>query len=203
MSMSISYTSTGRTQQKNRTREALIDATRELLAEGVTPSVVQAGERAGVSRATAYRYFDNQRLLISAAAPYTDTASLLPPDPPSDPVERVALVAAEILRLTIESEAELRAMLRISLESTHTGQNLPLRKGRRLRWFEDALSPLQPILGEQRHRELVLAVAAAVGIESFVWLTDIAGLSKHAASDLLIETARTLTEAAIRPSREP
>lgn len=199
MSMSISYTATGRTNQKNRTREALIDATRDLLSEGVIPSVVQAAERAGVSRATAYRYFDNQRLLISAAAPFTDTASLLPPDPPSDPVERVELVAAEILRLTVEAEAELRAMLRISLDPAHTGQDLPLRKGRRYRWFEDALSPLQPALGQERLRQLVLAVAAAVGIESFVWLTDIAGLSRRAASDLLIETARTLTQAATPP----
>lgn len=198
--MSISYTSSGRTNQKTRTRDALIDAARELLGEGVTPSVVQAAERAGISRATAYRYFDNQGLLVSAAAPYTAMISLLPDDPPQDPVERVTLVAAEVLRVTIAAEAELRAMLRISLDPVQAGQDIPLRKGRRYRWFEDALSPLRPVLGEERHRELVLAVAAAVGIESMVWLTDIAGLSREAATDLLIETARILTRASMEES---
>lgn len=196
--MSISYNATGRTNQKTRTRDALINATRELLREGVTPSVVQAAERAGISRATAYRYFDNQGLLVSAAAPYTDRESLLPDDPPQDPVERVTIVAAEILRITIDAEAELRAMLRISLDPVQAGQDIPLRKGRRYRWFEDALSPVRPVLGEERHRELALAVAAAVGIESLVWLTDIAGLSRQAAADLLIQTARALTRGSIQ-----
>jgi AcrR family transcriptional regulator len=197
--MSISYTESGRTRQKARTRQSLIDAAGELLAEGVTPSVEETAARAGVSRATAYRYFDNHRLLISAAAPYTDVPSLLPPHPPLDPVERVTLVATEILRITIEAEAQLRAMLRVSLDPNLAEQDLPLRKGRRLRWFEDALSPLQDRLDEEEYRRLVLEVAAAVGIETLVWLTDIAGLSRRAAADLLIGTARALTRAALPP----
>jgi hypothetical protein len=51
MSTSLSYVNTGRTQQKARTRQALVDAARSLLAEGVTPTVIHAAERAGVSRA--------------------------------------------------------------------------------------------------------------------------------------------------------
>jgi len=197
MSMSISYVAGGRTRQKARTEAAMVAAARELLVEGVTPTVEQAAERAGVSRATAYRYFVNQRLLLAAAHPETEASSLLPPEPPQDPVERVALVAHEIMRIIIDTEPERRAMLRFSLDPARAGQDLPLRKGRRITWFEDALSPLRPALGAGRHRKLVLAVAAAVGIESFVWLTDIAGLSRRDAAELLITTARSLTETAI------
>ena len=46
MDMSIPYAETGRTGQKARTREAMVAATREWLAEGVTPTVEQAAERA-------------------------------------------------------------------------------------------------------------------------------------------------------------
>lgn len=179
----------------------MIAAARELLAEGITPTVEQAAERAGISRATAYRYFLNQQLLMAAAHPETERSSLLPPDPPADPVERVELVAREIMRITMDTEPELRAMLRFSLDPGRSGQDLPLRKGRRARWFEDALAPLRPALGARRHRNLVLQVAAAVGIEAFVWLTDMAGLSRRTAAELLITTARSLTEAAMPDSQ--
>ena len=197
MSTSISYMATGRSQQKARTEAAMLAAARELLAEGITPTVEQAAERAGVSRATAYRYFANQGLLLAAAHPETETASLLPAEPPQDPVERVTLVAREIMRITIDTEPQRRAMLRFSLDPARAGQDVPLRKGRRILWFEDALSPVRPALGARRHRKLVLAAAAAVGIESFVWLTDIAGLTKREAAELLVQTARSLTGTAM------
>lgn len=175
----------------------MIEAARALLAEGSTPTVEEAAERAGVSRATAYRYFPNQRGLLLAAHPEIETASLLPRDPPDDPVERAALVATAIMRLTIDTEPELRAMLRLSLDPKSSQRELLLRKGRRMGWFEDALAPLRKDLGQRELRRLVLAVAAAVGIEGFVWLTDIAGLPKKDAADLLVWTARSIVTAAM------
>ena len=85
MVMAIPYEATGRTQQKSRTRQALTAATRELLAQGLTPQVEDAAERAGVSRTTAYRYFPNQRSLLMAAHPQIAPDTLLPPDAPVDP----------------------------------------------------------------------------------------------------------------------
>jgi tripartite ATP-independent transporter DctP family solute receptor len=110
----------------------------------------------------------------------------------------VTLVAAELMRVTIDAEAELRAMLRVSLEDSQQGRDLPLRKGRRIVWFDDALSPLRAHLGDERYHELVLSVAATVGIETFVWLTDIARLSRQEAAELLVQIAQTLTGAAIK-----
>ena len=112
-------------------------------------------------------------------------------------MERAALAASEIMRMTLDNETELRAMLRVSLEHHEEEQDLPLRKGRRIGWFEDALSPLRPVLGPQRHRRLVLANAAAVGIEPFIWLTDVAGVSRRDAAELLVATARSLTRDAV------
>ena len=44
--MSIAYESAGRTHQKQRTRQALIDAARELVARGITPKVDEAAANA-------------------------------------------------------------------------------------------------------------------------------------------------------------
>src|SRR5829696_6872784 len=96
MGMSIPYTDTGRTGQKRRTRTAMLDAVRELLAEGTSPTVEQAADRAGVSRTTAYRYFTNQRELIVACFPDSEATTLLGPDAPSDPRDRLSRVTASI-----------------------------------------------------------------------------------------------------------
>jgi AcrR family transcriptional regulator len=174
----------------------MVAAARALLGGGVVPTVEQAAEQAGISRATAYRYFKNQRLLIAAVHPDI-RSSLLPADPPQDPVERAILVASEIMRRVLENETELRAMLRVSLEPHDEDPDLPLRKGRRIMWFEDALSPLTTVLSTQDHRRLVLATAAAVGIEPFIWLTGMAGASREDAAEILVSTVESLVRDAV------
>jgi len=76
MGMSIPYELRGRTHQKARTRNALITAARQLLAEGVTPRVEKTADRAGISRTTAFRYFPNQRALLIATYPQLAERSL-------------------------------------------------------------------------------------------------------------------------------
>jgi AcrR family transcriptional regulator len=172
----------------------MVEAARALLADGITPTVESAAAQCGVSRATAYRYFTNQRDLLVATHPMIDMASLLPPEPPEDPTERVLLVAARILELIRASEAEMRMSLRLSLEPG-SREDLPLRKGRRLVWFEDALQPLKRQLPAASFKRLSLGLAASVGVEPFVWLTDVAGLSGKQASQQLLWTARSLMDA--------
>jgi AcrR family transcriptional regulator len=196
MEMSIPYESMGRTRQKARTRAAMVAATRALLAEGVTPTVEQAAERAGVSRTTAYRYFANQRSLVVATYPELDSASLLPDDAPDGIAERLDIVTRLLGQRLLESEMELRTMLRLSLEpGSHT--DLPLRTGRALAWIEDALAPLHDRMsGDEVHR-LALSIRATLGIESFVWLTDVGGLQRDEAVELMRTSTRTLLRAAI------
>ena len=198
MDMATPYELTGRTQQKARTRAAMLAATRELLADGITPTVEQAAERAAVSRTTAYRYFPNQRALLIASYPELDARSLLDGDAPADPVARLDVVTDSIARQILEHESELRAMLRLSLESpAPSAQTLPLRQGRAIGWVEDALSPLKTRIPEAQLRRLVLAIRATLGIEALVWLTDVGGLTRQQAADLMRTSARTLLEAAL------
>jgi len=199
--MSVPYELTGRAEQKARTRAALISAARDLLAQGATPTVEQAAASASISRTTAYRYFRNQRALLVAAHPEIETRSLLGPSPPADAATRLEIVTEAMARLFVDTEPELRTMLRLSLEpGSAPDESLPLRQGRAIGWIEDALSPLRGELPEAELRRLVLAIRCAVGIEALVWLTDIAQLSREQAVELMRWSARALFQSAVAES---
>lgn len=202
--MSIPYEASGRTEQKRRTRQALVAAARELVAAGVTPTIEQAATNSSVSRTTAYRYFPNQRSLLMAAHPETATGSLLPPEPPADPADRLDVVIAAFTQLIVETEPQQRTMLRLSLESDVVERaSLPLRQGRAVAWIKEALAPLRDRLSDQELHLLVLAIRSAVGIEALAWLTDVARLSRKEAVDLMRWSAQALLHSALTSTPPP
>src|ERR671914_278605 len=196
--MDVPYLHTGRTNQKARTRDAVIAAARQLLAEGVTPTVEAAATEASVGRTTAYRYFPNSRALLVATFPELEMDSLLGADPPEDPLARLEILAESLTRGIVEHEPEYRAQLRLALEGEAAGgESLPLRRGRRIGWIEDALSPLGERMPEPELRRLVYGIGATLGVEAFVWLTDMAGLSREEAAEVMRSNARTLLRSAL------
>lgn len=201
MAMPIPYETTGRTNQKSRTREALIDAARELLAEGLTPRVEDAAAHSGISRTTAYRYFPNQRSLLLAAQPQLQPDTLLPEDAPAEPRARMTNFMIAFTDYNLRYEPQLRSALRLSLEQPAGADDRPLlRRGRAVGWIEDALRPLEvshPAV--DRHR-LAVAIRSATGIETLIWLLDIAGQSHEQAAVTVRETALALLDAALRES---
>ena len=204
MSNTDSYQNTGRTAQKRRTREALIAAARELVASGVTPTLDQVAGRASISRTTAYRYFPNQRALLAAAHPETAARSLLPQDPPEDPGERLSIVITAFTQLVVETEAQQRTMLRLSLQADGTDQgSLPLRQGRGIPWIVEALEPLRDTLSDEQVHQLALAIRTTAGIEALVWLTDVAGLERSPATHLMRWAAEALLQAAVNWTPPP
>lgn len=192
-----------RRTQKARTRAALIQAAIRLIEQGDSPTIDRAAEAAGVGRGTAYRYFPNQRALLVAAHPEVAATSLLPPDAPSDPLERLRIVVREITRITRSTEPALRTMLRLSLEEGGQRRDLSLRKGRRLVWVTDALTPLQGTMDQARLDAIALAVAASVGIEVYIWLRDIAGLDPDRAAATICWTAETIFLGAVHGDAPP
>jgi AcrR family transcriptional regulator len=196
--MSIPYELAGRTHQKQRTRQALVAAAREMVAQGLTPTVDAAAARAAISRTTAYRYFRNQRTLLLSAHPEMEARSLLPESPPEDPEARLDAVIQTFLRLIIDTEPQQRTMLRLSLEPDPDLRGaLPLRQGRAIGWITEALAPLRDRMSEVDVRRLALSIRSAAGIEALVWLTDIAGLSRDEAVHLMRRSARALLRSAL------
>jgi AcrR family transcriptional regulator len=193
--MAIPYELTGRTNQKARTREALVAAARGLLAQGVVPTMEGAAAAASVSRTTAYRYFPGLRELLAAAYPHVEQRSLLGPDPPQDPAARLAIVVDDHTRRILENEPEMRAVLRLSLQGVRPPE-LPMHRGLRIAWIEDALAPLRGQMAEDELRRLIHGIGATLGIEAFVWLTDVAGLPRERAAATIRHNALGLLRAA-------
>jgi AcrR family transcriptional regulator len=157
--------------------------------------VEEAAARAGISRTTAYRYFPNQRSLLLAAHPEIGNRTLLPDPPPLDPEARLAVVVDGLLDVTLDWEPQLRTSLRLSLEPGADSQ--PLRQGRAIGWLEDALAPLRESRPDVDVHRLAVAIRSATGIESLVWLTDIAGLPRDDAADLMRWSARAMLRSAL------
>jgi AcrR family transcriptional regulator len=191
--MSTAYEHTGRARQKQRTRMALVEAARDLVARGGRPPTVgEAAEAASVSRTTAYRYFPTQRSLLLAAHPEVEATSMLPEDVGDDPEERVAAAVRGFMAMVVDTEPQQRTMLRLSLEADTQARQLPLRQGRAIGWFVEALEPMADQLGDDGVRHLATAIRAVSGIETLVWLSDIAGLTREQAIEQMIWSAVAL-----------
>ena len=193
--MTVPYESTGRTAQKSRTRLALLAATRELLAAGLSPTVEDAAERADVSRTTAYRYFRNQRSLLSAAHPTIAPETLLPVDAPADPKARLDMLMTAFTDYNLRWEPQLRTALRLSLDPA--ADQPALRQGRAIGWIVEALTPLQETHPRIDIQRLGIAIRSATGIEALIWLVDIAGYTREQAAATVKITAHALLDAAI------
>jgi AcrR family transcriptional regulator len=182
----------------------LIAAARDLLAQGVIPTMEGAAAAAAISRTTAYRYFPNLRALLAAAYPHVEQRSLLGADPPADPVARLEMVAEDQVNRILEYEPEMRAVLRLSLAADRgAAPELPMHRGLRIGWIEDALAPLRGRIAEEELRRLVYGIGATLGIEAFVWLTDIARLSRDEALAIMRSNATRLLRSAIAEDIEP
>lgn len=195
--MATPYELTGRTRQKGRTRDALVAAARALMAAGATPSVEEVAEAAGVSRPTAYRYFPNQRAVLVAAYPQLDATSILPESPPEDPRERLRLVVETVTTWVVEREHELRTALRLSLDDEAGKDPLQIRQGRAIGWISEALAPLAGRLSAAELTGLATAIRSATGIESYVWLVDVAGRTPEQAVAMLRWSALAMYDCAV------
>lgn len=205
MGVSRGYELNGRVAQKRRTREALIEAARRLIAEGgAVPTVEEAAAAASISRTTAYRYFPSQRALLVAAHPEIVLESLLPDDAPDDVVARLDLAIDALTKVVVATEPQARTMLRLSLEADPEERSqLALRQGRAIRWIEEALAPLASGMSTADVHRLAIAIRSATGIEALVWLTDVAGLSRDDATELMRWSAHAMLTTALLDRTAP
>jgi len=187
----------GRAAQKLRTRQALMDTAVELVKAGRRPSVAAVADQAGVSRATAYRYFPSQDLMLSEA---TIRAAAAPPDglPPAgssaaSPEEVAAAVTRQAGQFSLDHEERLRTALRLSLDP-QSGYERP---GRRGRWVDEILAATGDRLDEPARARLSAALHLVLGIDPIIELTDIAGLERAEALDVLEWVAATLVRASL------
>jgi AcrR family transcriptional regulator len=175
---------------RRRTRGVMIEAATRLLSEGASPSVTEVADAAGVSRATAYRYFPTQESLLAAVIVPDLEAALAAEALPEELESRFGAAFATIWSSYIEHEAAYRTMLRRGLERP-PGESVEreeeagsIRAGRRVRWLRNALAPVRERMDEESFERLVAAMCLCVGIESLVVLRDVCGLEAEEAEEV-------------------
>ena len=187
--------------RRARTYRHLVDEAMKLARNGSVASVSEVAAAAGVSRATAYRYFPSHSRLVEAIV-----------DESLGPVRRFESreVAGEarirdLFEQTFprfkEFEPQLRAALQTALdhwarERSGTLDEEPFRRGNRRRILAHAAAPLRERLGAREYERLLKALSLVYGIEPYVVLKDM----WHASNPEVDRIARWVAEAVIEKS---
>jgi AcrR family transcriptional regulator len=199
----------GRTNQKARTRADLLQAAIALIRKGERPTVEEAALAAGVSKRTAYRYFVSQDHLLADASLEglrTVLGGMLDEGLDADDApSRLSALAIAMNKLAISHEAELRVMIRASLDAPRASSGEPTRGQRRMDWINTALAPARGQLSHDLYERLASALAVCLGIDALIVLRDICGLAPDRVESVMMWSAQALFEAALKDaaSAEP
>ena len=186
-----------RTNQKERTRSAIVAAAHEIAETGGEVTMPAIAEAARVSEATAYRYFPDLVSLLRVTIGSADlVGAMAPVEHTRDPVERVGHATEVLARAVLRRQGAVRAMIAGTITRPADAQ---IRPGLRFGLIEHALAPWnadnpdRQADGEQLVRDLAVVISA----ESLFTLTDLCGLAGDDAVASLTHTARRLTEATV------
>ncbi|MBN8831182.1 MAG: TetR/AcrR family transcriptional regulator [Sphingomonadales bacterium] len=189
----------GRSNQRRRTRKAILDAAARLAGQGQTPTLEDVAQEALVSRATAYRYFPSiEALLVEASLhiAFPDAQTLFG-DESTDPAERIVRAERAVHAMVLAHEPALRLMLASSVTQPHSADGEPVRQNRRTPLIELALAPARARLGEAAFERLAQALALIIGTESLIVCKDVLGIDEAQAGALKLWTAQALVKAAL------
>ena len=192
----------GRPNQKSRTRKDLLQAASRLLKQGRKPTLDEVAAEALVSRATAYRYFPSiEALLVEApldgATP--DPESLFRGYTSEDPVERLERVDSALYDMLYANEAPLRMMLAHSLQRSlgdNGKEEVPPRQNRRTALIEAALAPVSGQFKPAALRSLSRALSLIIGTEAMIVFKDVLQLDETDARKVRRWAIRALVDAA-------
>lgn len=186
-----------RLAQKQRTRDAILDGARQLLARGEGVTVAAAAAVHGISRATAYRYFSDPQAL-------TIEAGLATQVPPYETVvagtatlrARLLAVVAAMARFALENEEAFRQFLAHAVTAPAERRS---RGARRVDYLNRALADFPGALAPEPAERLVAGLSAMTGIEAVIGLTDIAGQPRDRVAGLVAEMAAALIDRHLGP----
>lgn len=190
---------------RGRTYRSLLDRAMELAKSGRLVTVAEVAAAAGVSRATAYRYFTGRTQLIAAIIDQSLGPVRRFESGASDGRERLQELFTKTFPRFKEFEPHMRAALQLSLEHWALERSgaideEPFRRGHRVAILTRAAAPLKPKLSEPDFRRLLCALSLIYGIESYVVLKDIWGCTNREVESTARWMADALIAAALRDS---
>lgn len=175
--MSLTHSNHEYKGTRKRTYILLVNTALALFEKGSMPSVSELAAEAGVSRATAYRYFPTQSDLIAA----TVNASLGPIltwQPRSQKTEeRIDELLSFALPRMFEHEGALRAALQVSLQQWAQGRSLAqdpkekrLERGNRKDILTMVTAPMKDEYPQEIIDKVIKAFSVIYGSEIFLVL---------------------------------
>lgn len=199
----MTTTTTGRVNQKARTRAAIVDACRQLIASDQPVTMPEVARLALVSEPTAYRYFpDLYSLLITALEGMwpTPAEAFAPVADSTDPVERVAFAAEYLARHVLKYQAAIRLMIAATIGRPDLAR---VRPGIRLALIDYALDPLTDVWKGRTatvRTRLKQDLSVVISAESVLTLVDLSQLSANGAVASIVRSATAITHAALQPT---
>ncbi|MGH9086628.1 MAG: TetR/AcrR family transcriptional regulator [Acidimicrobiales bacterium] len=189
----------GRIAQRRRTRNAIVEATQQLLRAGGQPSVAEIASLADVSRRTVYLHFPSLEQLVLDATLGEMAAGgwdYTPDEHGSEVGGRVRGLAATLLAMSSEALPLGRRIIRLTVERPDRPDPAAPRRGyRRIDWIEQAVEPLRAELSDEQFDRLVSGLAVVLGWEAMVVLRDIRSLSAAAEAEVTTWVAQALVDA--------
>lgn len=185
--MKKNYLSTGRKEQKLKTRLNILSAAQELLDNNEEITLEKVAEKADISRATIYRYFPNIALLLSEVAINIKTPSI---DILLDKVQDMSLEEALLFaqrhynNLAQENEYAFRNYLSVVLADSIEGKTYS-RGARRPLLAKAILKTKGKHLKAAEREKLSHALALLCGIESHIVNADVNKLNRKSSNELL------------------
>jgi len=199
-------TASGRTNQKLRTRNALVASALRLLRKGETPTVSEVAVAALVSPATAYRYFPSAQslwLAVLAAVGEPTREAVFAGVEGADLETRVATLVERVGFRMFDDEALWRSASRAAQSRAderpkgRAKQRIPIPTGQRMRWIAATLAPFERSLPKPTRACLAHALSLVIGIEAVVALRDTSGLDVKTSKATALWAARALARAAL------
>jgi len=175
----------------------------DLMQRGETPSVSEAAEAAGVSRATAYRYFPSQTALVQSVVDEALGPILNWSSDSEDAEERVDDLLRSSSDRIVEFESTFKAALKLSLEqwaqdrAGTLGAEPAFKRGHRVELLQKAIQPLRKRLGAAHFSRLAKALSLTYGLEVLIVLKDLWGLDSKEMQSVARWAARSLVQAAL------
>jgi len=194
--------------RRERTHRLLVAEAMRLAADGNVVSVAEVAAAAGVSRATAYRYFPSHGQLVNAMVQESLGPVRQFESREVDGAARVRDLFERTFPRFRDFEPQLRAALQLALkhwalERSGQLQEEPFRRGFRKIILSRAAAPLQARLGRKAQQRLLKALSLVYGIEPYVVLKDIWGSSNREVDDIARWVADAVIEKALRENEAP
>jgi len=181
------YLESGRIGQKRKTRELLLATAKRMLVKGENISIEQVALVAGISKATAYRYFSNKDILLKEASlqrGLMDKDDLFGDIDVCNLNARIEKLIDYHFEVLTTNEDVFRLYLGAIMQNSVRDKKNYSRGGKRILLIAEALLPLKKEISKETFDKMVNAISLLMGIESISILKDICGLENGSIQEM-------------------